>query len=65
MNYQEKYTEWITSDYFDEKTKDELKALEGNEKEIEDRFYKDLEFPIILLNRMDRKKELQLHTIQE
>ena len=36
MNYQEKYTEWITSDYFDEKTKDELKALEGNEKEIED-----------------------------
>ena len=27
MNYQEKYTEWITSDYFDEKTKDELKAL--------------------------------------
>ena len=22
MNYQEKYTEWITSDYFDEKTKD-------------------------------------------
>ena len=44
MNYQEKYTEWITSDYFDEKTKDELKALEGNEKEIEDRFYKDLEF---------------------
>ena len=44
MNYQEKYTECITSDYFDEKTKDELKALEGNEKEIEDRFYKDLEF---------------------
>ena len=44
MDYLKKYQEWITNDYFDDKTQSELKALEGNEKEIEDRFYKDLEF---------------------
>lgn len=32
------------SDYFDEETKQELKAIKDNEKEIEDRFYKDLNF---------------------
>ncbi|WP_026478229.1 phospho-sugar mutase [Alkaliphilus transvaalensis] len=35
---------WLTDDYFDEETKQELKNLRGNEKEIEERFYKDLEF---------------------
>ncbi len=40
----ERYQEWLESPYFDEKTKEELRSLEGNEKEIEDRFYKDLEF---------------------
>jgi phosphoglucomutase len=44
MNYLEKYQQWMTDNYFDEKTREELKCLEGNEKEIEDRFYKDLEF---------------------
>ncbi len=42
--YLEKYHNWLNSNVFDEKTKTELKVIEGNEKEIEDRFYKDLEF---------------------
>jgi len=44
MNYQEKYSYWLSSDAVDEKTKQELRDLKGNEKEIEERFYKDLEF---------------------
>lgn len=44
MGYKEQYQDWLSNPYFDEATKAELKALEGNEKEIEDRFYKDLEF---------------------
>ena len=42
--YLRKYNEWVNNPYFDEKTKKELKNIEGNDKEIEDRFYKDLEF---------------------
>ncbi len=38
------YEHWLTDAYFDGDTKKELKELQGNEKEIEDRFYKDLEF---------------------
>ena len=44
MDYLKKYQEWITNDYFDADTRDELKALKDNDKEIMDRFYKDLEF---------------------
>ncbi len=44
MDYRKTYEFWCTAAYFDEATKNELKALEGNEKEIEDRFYRDLEF---------------------
>ena len=44
MGYMETYKQWCTDEYFDEATKAELKALEGNEKEIEDRFYRTLEF---------------------
>ncbi len=44
MGYMETYYKWLNDDYFDEATRAELKAIEGNEKEIEDRFYKDLEF---------------------
>ncbi|NLN14302.1 MAG: phospho-sugar mutase, partial [Tissierellia bacterium] len=43
MNYKDKYNYWLQSQYFDEETKEELRALK-DEKEIEDRFYKDLEF---------------------
>ncbi len=44
MDYMEKYRFWLASDAFDEETKKELQAIEGNESEIKERFYKDLEF---------------------
>lgn len=44
MNYKEIYKQWLEDDYFDEATKNELKAIENDEKEIEERFYKSLEF---------------------
>ncbi|MFT9496998.1 phospho-sugar mutase [Anaerosolibacter sp.] len=44
MEYMKRYIEWIEKDYFDEETKRELQSIEDNEKEIEDRFYRDLEF---------------------
>ena len=44
MGYMEEYRFWREDPYFDQKTKDELAAIEGNEAEIEDRFYRELEF---------------------
>ena len=44
MGYKENYESWLNNPYFDEDTRNELKSIEGNEKEIEDRFYMDLEF---------------------
>ena len=44
MGYQETYEKWCTDPYFDEATKEELRALQQDEKEIEDRFYRQLEF---------------------
>lgn len=44
MGYMEKYNEWLNSPYFDEKTKQELLSIKDNDKEIEDRFYRELEF---------------------
>ena len=44
MNYIEKYQEWLNSPIIDEDTKQELMQIKGDEKEIEDRFYKDLSF---------------------
>jgi len=44
MNYLEEYKKWMESTFIDEETKKELKEIENNEKEIEDRFYKNLEF---------------------
>ena len=43
-NYLEEYQNWLESPDFDEETKSELKAIKDDEKEIEDRFYKELEF---------------------
>lgn len=43
-NYLEKYNEWCTNPIFDEETKKELQQIKENEKEIEERFYKELEF---------------------
>lgn len=44
MGYLEEYEKWMDSKFIDESTKNELKEIENNEKEIEDRFYKNLEF---------------------
>ncbi|MDP4143916.1 MAG: phospho-sugar mutase [Bacillota bacterium] len=43
MNYKEQYNHWLNSEYVDSATKEELKVI-TDEKEIEDRFYRDLEF---------------------
>ena len=44
MNYKEQFDFWLNDDYFDEGTKQELLAIRNDEKEIEDRFYRELEF---------------------
>ncbi len=44
MDYRKQYEEWLTNPYFDAETKAELKGIAADEKEIEDRFYKELEF---------------------
>ena len=44
MGYKEQYMQWLESDYMDEATKEELRQIAGGEKEIEERFYTELEF---------------------
>ena len=44
MGYLAVANSWCYNMYFDEATRDELKSIANDEKEIEDRFYKDLEF---------------------
>lgn len=44
MGYKETYTRWLNSPAVDEQTKAELKAISNDEKEIEERFYRELEF---------------------
>ena len=44
MNYLERYNQWLNDPAISKKDKEELESIKGNEKEIEDRFYKDLEF---------------------
>ena len=44
MSYREAYESWLSNPYFDEDTKEELRSIANDEKEIEDRFYMDLEF---------------------
>lgn len=44
MGYRENYEEWLNNPYFDEDTRKELQGIAGDEKEIEERFYMDLEF---------------------
>ena len=43
-DYMKIYQEWLSNPYFDEATKEELRAIEANENEIKERFYMDLEF---------------------
>ena len=44
MDYRENYKHWLEDDYFDEATKEELRGIASDEKEIEERFYTELEF---------------------
>ena len=44
MGYMDEYNFWLNDAYFDADTKAELKAIAGDEAQIEDRFYRDLEF---------------------
>ncbi len=44
MNYLEEYEKWCNGEVFDKETKQELESIRGNDKEIEDRFYQELEF---------------------
>ena len=44
MDYKAKYLEWLNSPYVDEETKEELRRIEHDENEIQNRFYKNLEF---------------------
>ena len=44
MGYREEFQFWLENDYFDQKTKEELLAIRNNEAEVEDRFYRELEF---------------------
>lgn len=44
MGYRENYEAWLNNPYFDEATREELRSISGDEKEIEERFYMDLEF---------------------
>ncbi len=43
-DYMKIYNEWLSNPYFDEATKEELRAIAGDENEIKERFYMDLEF---------------------
>lgn len=44
MDYLEKYNYWLKDEFFDEDTKRELEAIKGDDKEILDRFHRDLTF---------------------
>jgi phosphoglucomutase len=44
MDYKNAYSKWLEDAYFDDETRVELRGIAGNEKEIEERFYKNLEF---------------------
>lgn len=44
MEYLKEYERWLQAEYIDEKTKEELRKIEGEDKDIEDRFYQSLEF---------------------
>ena len=44
MGFMDEFNFWLGDDYFDQATKDELLKIKDNESEIEERFYKELEF---------------------
>lgn len=44
MDFKKRYEDWLNNEYFDEETRKELLEIKDDPKEIEDRFYTDLEF---------------------
>ena len=44
MDYKAIYDYWLNDPYFDAATRDELRSIGGDENEIRERFYKNLEF---------------------
>ena len=44
MGYIDNYEKWLSSDVLDDAAKNELLSVKDNKKELEDRFYRDLEF---------------------
>lgn len=44
MDYKSEYSFWTDNEYFNQSTKDELNNIKNDDKEIQDRFYKNLEF---------------------
>ncbi|MBS5989087.1 phospho-sugar mutase [Anaerococcus hydrogenalis] len=44
MDYKKIYEDWLNNDFFDNDTRNELKRIEDDEAEIEDRFYQELAF---------------------
>ena len=43
-HYMKEYQFWLENDYFDDATKEELRAIQGNEEEIKERFHRKLQF---------------------
>ena len=39
MSYTQQYDFWLNDDYFDQATKEELRSIAGDEKDIEDGFF--------------------------
>lgn len=44
MDYKDMYQSWLENPIFDDKTKEELRSIASDDKEIQDRFYRELEF---------------------
>ena len=44
MDYMKMYEEWLSNPCFDADTKAELESIRGNDPEIKERFYQELEF---------------------
>lgn len=44
MDYKKIYEQWCEDSYFNEETRNELKAIANDDNEIQERFYKSLEF---------------------
>lgn len=44
MDYRKKYEQWLSDSCFDAETKNELKSIQNDDKEIQERFYKELDF---------------------